>query len=163
MDDAGVMMTKIASFGFEADHMDNSTVTVTYPILNAITITGYQLDLSFMPWDLPGGMFNNTEWIEVLFSMSVNGLTNMDKTTNFGNAIFADQIAKGTQNLHGNNMDDVNICRAILKAFGAAENRSIVVNGLNLPVNPGGGIVMNATHGGVHRVDFEVQGVIFYQ
>ena len=153
---------KIASFGWESDKINNHTVTITYPIIKPITIIGYQFDMGLMSWDAGQSMFQGGGWTEVLFSATINTLP---APTEFGTPVFTD--ATGTkQNLHGNAMNGVNFSSAIVKGFVSnidTVNKDIRMMGLNLPVAANSELIFNAGHAGYGPVDFEVQGVIFYE
>lgn len=154
---------KIASFGWEADQIYQDTVRVVFPVLNDITIRGYQLDVGMMLWKAPGLIqfrwppFPVPQWFEVLFTLGIDPVVNVD----FGKPAFSDP---GKQNLHGFPMDGSLLARAILKGFDTqATNKSIVATGLSIAVPAGSNIAMAAGHAGFGPLDFEVQGALYYE
>jgi hypothetical protein len=155
---------KVASFGWEADQLKDKPVTVSIPILSPITIRGYQFDIGMMAWGDPNVFKGQLPgWSEVLFSAYFSGLAG---DNGFGPATFT--TADTNQNLHGNNVDHMNICRAILKtyvstpAIGNAVNKDITMSGLDIYVRIGSTFSMTAALAGFGPMDFEVQGVLFY-
>lgn len=156
---------KIASFGWECDDIFGNSVSIQWPVTAPIIIRGYQVVASFMAMVRPGitdEMFG--DWTEILFTMALIGSA---AAPPFGPVKLTDTPAG--QHLHGFDLEGSLFCRAILKSFVAnppvanAVNMPIQMAGLTLNAVPGDMLVMTAGHMGYGPIDFEAQGVLFYE
>lgn len=148
---------RTASFGWEADNINGSGVSMTVPVNDPIILRGYQISIGLMCWNVP---LIGKRWTEVLFQVFVSGLV---QPIDFGAVTYHDQTGS-SQNLHGNQMSPA-LCRAILKAYAgdqSAANLTLPLMGLDLKLNGGSLVTMTANHAGFGPVDFEAQGVLFY-
>jgi hypothetical protein len=155
-----------AGFGWECDDINNDNVGITVPILNPITLRGYQFSLSVMAIIKPG-FLNPGEYTEVLFVAQFLFPQRQD----FGATSFI-QSNKGLHHsLHGGigTGGTGAICQAILKSYvardpiGNAVNETITANNLDIKVSAGTTLKMFASHAGEGPVDFECQGTLFYE
>jgi hypothetical protein len=161
---------KVAQFGWEADmllalpHKPQGVQVIT-PVLNPITVRGYQFDIGFMAWQGGGGVFDTGGgWTEVLFSAWFDGPV---PPNDFGVTTLKD-LSPTAQNLHGGGPVTSNaLCFSILKGFvGGGQNavdKSLINMGLDLTIPAGSSLWMTAIQAGTGPLDFEVQGCLFYE
>jgi hypothetical protein len=164
---------KIAQFGWESDQIYQKGVTVSYPVLKPIVIRAYSFYLGMMSWK--EGLFGADGWSEVLWSATFN---NLEPVTEFGPGVYLDQtggtfnpttgnVDNGKQNLHGNVvMGNGAIAVGILKMYISRQNsvnKVLALSNLDIKVPGGSQFQMAANHAGSGPVDFECQGVIYYE
>lgn len=151
----------LAAFGWEADRLHKNTVqcTVQTPP-RPIRVLGYQLTLAMIPSDPP--LLSSLRSSQVLFECRIDGVNHGD---DWGKSILYDHTGD-KQNLHGGGPGVGNVLvSAILKAspWTSAVNDVLAMSGLAIDVPAKSTIVTWAAHAGQGPVDFEVQGVIFYE
>jgi hypothetical protein len=157
--------TNFANTGFEANALNNSTVTVAYVTNRAMTLTGYNFSISMAPAGTPPGIFSNASMAEVLFYVTIDGVPPVN---DFQAGVIKD--FSGKQALHGGNSTPQNaqIAQAIIKAEignGGPNtvNVPVALSGFNLPIPAGAKITIWAGHAGWGPIDFEVQGGFTYE
>jgi hypothetical protein len=156
---------KTASFGWEFDNINNNSVSASWPLKTPIILKGYQFDLGLMVTNHGPGIFSGT-FAEVLFSAGI--FSPLPLENDFGPAIFTPPTTGLKTGLHGNDMDQVGFCRAILKTFvgksliNNSVNKVITISNLNILIPANATLTMNAGHAGYGPMDFEVQGCLYY-
>lgn len=159
-----------AGFGWEINSANNNGANAFCKFLNSVTITGIQVDVSFMTLT-PGNGF-----AEVLCTVSLASSRPIFDTTpqayvtgpgmpqgDFGG--FQIQQASTSEGVHGGGMGGGALASIILKTYcqnGGHDVRDVVITGLNIPVVAGNFIIFHMDHMGVSG-DVEMQGVLFYQ
>jgi hypothetical protein len=153
--------------GWECDGIQNGSGQFIFQLPADAILTGYQLDLSMVQLTKPP-LIGGSPFSMILFQAGWSTAVAKPSGWALGGSPLpywdVQQLSGSNIGIHAASpMLDGAFCAAILKEWvPSSVNKSIVNMGLTIALKSGNWIAMTANHSGL-QVDFECQGVLFFQ